>query len=75
VILLDTNVLLELAKPRPDPEVVSWMRRSAAIAAITAANDCVLATRNAADFASTGLEIINPWQTESLRPRGGSSRA
>jgi predicted nucleic acid-binding protein len=29
VILLDTNVLSELAKPRPDPRVVRWLRRSA----------------------------------------------
>jgi predicted nucleic acid-binding protein len=144
VILLDTNVLSELAKPRPDPDVVSWLRRSAAalavptlavaemafgieklahgrrrddllaalqrlitefadrlldfnikaawayggilatarragrpmsvqdaaIAAIAAANDCALATRNINDFAGTGLEIINPWQSES--PRGSS---
>jgi predicted nucleic acid-binding protein len=142
VILLDTNVLSELAKPRPNPAVVSWMRRSAAalavptvavaemafgieklvhgrrrdallaalqrlvtefadrlfdfnvkaawaygrilatarraghpmsapdaaIAAIAAANGCALATRNVKEFASTGLEIVNPWQGES--PRG-----
>ncbi|HLT00787.1 MAG TPA: type II toxin-antitoxin system VapC family toxin [Geminicoccaceae bacterium] len=30
LILLDTNVLSELAKPRPDPQVVAWARRSAA---------------------------------------------
>jgi predicted nucleic acid-binding protein len=29
LILLDTNVLSELAKPRPDPRVVAWTRRSA----------------------------------------------
>lgn len=28
MILLDTNVLCELARPRPDRHVVSWMRRS-----------------------------------------------
>jgi predicted nucleic acid-binding protein len=139
VILLDTNVLSELAKPQPDPRVVSWTRRSAAalavptiavaemaygieklvegrrrqdllaalqrlvtefadrlfdfnvktawaygailasarragrpmtvpdaaIAAIAKANGCALATRNARDFATAGLEIVNPWQSES----------
>lgn len=137
MILLDTNVLSELAKPQPNPDVVNWMRRSAAalavptiavaemafgiekldqgrrrddllaalqrlvlefadrifdfnvkaacaygrilatarragrpmsapdaaIAAIAVTNDCALATRNSKDFASTGLEIVNPWQS------------
>jgi predicted nucleic acid-binding protein len=136
VILLDTNVLSELIKPRPDPRVVSWTRHSeaalaiptiavaemafgieklaegrrredllaglhrlviefadrlfdfnvkaawsygrilaaarkrgrpmsvpdAAIAAIAAANGCALATRNVEDFATAGLQIVNPWQ-------------
>jgi predicted nucleic acid-binding protein len=35
----------------------------AAIAAIAAANGCALATRNVKDFANTGLEIVNPWQS------------
>jgi len=139
VILLDTNVLSELAKPQPDPRVVSWARRSAAalavptiavaemaygveklvegrrrqdllaalhrlvtefadrlfdfnvksawayggilararragrpmtvpdaaIAAIAKANGCALATRNVGDFATAGLEIVNPWQSET----------
>jgi predicted nucleic acid-binding protein len=34
----------------------------AAIAAIAAANDCALATRNVGDFATAGLQIVNPWQ-------------
>jgi hypothetical protein len=29
---------------------------------IAAANDCALATRNVEDFATAGLQIINPWQ-------------
>jgi predicted nucleic acid-binding protein len=139
VILLDTNVLSELAKPQPDPRVVSWARHSAAalavptiavaemaygieklvegrrrqdlraalqrlvtefadrlfdfnvktawayggilasarragrpmtvpdaaIAAIAKANGCALATRNISDFATAGLEIVNPWQSET----------
>lgn len=137
MILLDTNVLSELVKPRPDPAVVGWTRRSApalalpsvavaemvfgieklaqgrrreallaalrrliiefadrvfdfnakaawaygriltearraghpmsvpdaAIAAIAHANGCALATRNVKDFATAGLEIVNPWQS------------
>ena len=136
MILLDTNVLSELIKPRPHPGVVSWTRHSAAalaiptiavaemafgieklaegrrrddllaglhrlvtefadrlfdfnvkaawaygrilaaarkrgrpmsipdaaIAAIAAANDCALATRNVEDFATAGLQVVNPWQ-------------
>jgi predicted nucleic acid-binding protein len=139
LILLDTNVLSELAKPRPDAHVVAWMRRSAAalavptiavaemaygieklaggrrretlldalrrlvvefadrlldfnveaawaygrilaaargagrpmavpdaaIAAIARANRCVLATRNVKDFATTGLELVDPWRREA----------
>ena len=34
MILLDTNVLSELAKPQPDPRVVSWARHSAAALAV-----------------------------------------
>jgi hypothetical protein len=138
LILLDTNVLSELAKPQPDPRVVAWTRRSAAalgvptiavaemaygiekltagrrrtallgalhrvvvefsdrlfdfnvaaawtygrilaaarragqpmavpdaaIAAIALANGCALATRNVKDFATTGLDLIDPWRTE-----------
>ena len=134
--MLDTNVLSELVKPHPDPQVVSWIRHSAAalaiptiavaemafgieklaegkrreallagvhrlvtefadrlfdfnvkaawaygrilatarkagrpmsmpdaaIAAIAAANDCALATRNVEDFTAAGLQLINPWQ-------------
>lgn len=137
MILLDTNVLSELVKPRPDLRVVSWVRHSAlalavpsvaiaemafgieklaegrrreallaalrrlvtefadrlydfnvkaawaygriladarragqpmsvpdaAIASIAQANGCALATRNTKDFATTGLELINPWQS------------
>jgi predicted nucleic acid-binding protein len=139
LILLDTNVLSELAKPRPDAQVVAWMRRSAgalavptiavaemafgveklahgrrrealsgalqrlvvefadrlldfnvdaawaygrilavargagrpmavpdaAIAAIAQVNRCALATRNAKDFATTGLDLIHPWRREA----------
>jgi len=139
VIVLDTNVLSELAKPQPDPRVVGWLRRSAPalalptiavaemacgieklaegrrreellealrrlvvefadrlldfnvkaawaygrilaatrragrpmtvpdglIAAIAEANGCALATRNIKDFTSTGLDLIDPWRSET----------
>lgn len=34
MILLDSNVISELVKPRPDPRVVNWTRRSAAALAV-----------------------------------------
>jgi predicted nucleic acid-binding protein len=37
----------------------------AAIAAIASANGCALATRNVEDFATAGLQIINPWQAST----------
>lgn len=138
MILLDTNVLSELTKPQPNPQVVGWLRRStpalalpaiavaemafgieklaqgrrreelrealhrlvvefadrlfdfnvkaawsyarilaaarragrpmavpdALIAAIAEANGCALATRNVEDFATTGLDLIDPWRSE-----------
>jgi predicted nucleic acid-binding protein len=36
----------------------------ALIAAIAEANGCALATRNVKDFASTGLDLIDPWRNE-----------
>jgi toxin FitB len=32
------------------------------IAAQALARDCVLATRNAKDFAWTGVKLVNPWE-------------
>ena len=37
----------------------------ALIAAIAEANGCALATRNVKDFASTGLDLVDPWHTEA----------
>ena len=37
----------------------------ALIAAIAAANGCALATRNVKDFASTGLDLVDPWDGEA----------
>ena len=33
------------------------------IAAIAKANGCTLATRNVKDFATTGLQLIDPWRS------------
>jgi predicted nucleic acid-binding protein len=41
----------------------------AAVAAIAQANRCVLATRNLKDFATTGLELVDPWRREAQAPR------
>jgi predicted nucleic acid-binding protein len=37
----------------------------ALIAAIAHANGCALATRNIKDFATAGLELVNPWQDQA----------
>ena len=37
----------------------------ALIAAIAQANRCALATRNVKDFATTGLELVDPWRSET----------
>jgi predicted nucleic acid-binding protein len=37
----------------------------ALIAAIAEANGCALATRNAKDFAGTGLDLLDPWQSDA----------
>jgi predicted nucleic acid-binding protein len=138
VILVDTNVVSELMKPRSPTRVVRWLRRSAPalalptiavaeiafgierlaggrhrqdlldalrrlflefadrlfdfnvnaawaygrilataqragrpmavpdalIAAIAKVNGCALATRNVKDFASTGLDLVDPWHND-----------
>jgi len=37
----------------------------ALIAAIAEANGCALATRNVRNFATTGLDLIDPWRSET----------
>jgi predicted nucleic acid-binding protein len=37
----------------------------AAIAAIASANGCALATRNVKDFATMGLDLVDPWRSEA----------
>lgn len=42
----------------------------AQIAAICASHEASLATRNVKDFASLGIRVINPWQSEDHQIRG-----
>lgn len=37
----------------------------AAIAAIAAANGCILATRNVRDFRGTGVKLVDPWTADA----------
>jgi predicted nucleic acid-binding protein len=37
----------------------------AAIAAIAEANDGALPTRDVKDFATTGLELVDPWHSDA----------
>jgi predicted nucleic acid-binding protein len=37
----------------------------AALAAIAQTNVCALATRNVKDFATTRLQLVNPWRSEA----------
>ena len=55
MIVLDTNVVAELMRPKPSPQVVAW-------AATVLAHGNSLATRNLADFGDLGLRLINPWE-------------
>jgi predicted nucleic acid-binding protein len=67
--LLDFNVeaawaygsILAGARSAGRPMVIP----DAAIAAIAQVNRCALATRNVKDFATTGLELVDPWRSEA----------
>jgi len=37
----------------------------ALMAAIAEVNGCALATRNVKDFASTGLDLVDPWHSDT----------
>jgi predicted nucleic acid-binding protein len=67
--LLDTNVLSELMREAPAPEVLHWHvgrpieAVEAQVAAVALAAHLKLVTRNAKDFAGIdSLEVINLWQ-------------
>lgn len=53
----------------PDPR----SERDALIAATAMVHDMRVVTRNAADFAATGVPLLNPW-TAAVRPRGRKPR-
>ena len=75
MIVLDTNVLSELIKITPSPQVVEWCnsypevelyltsitQADAQIAAIARAYGAVIATRNTSDFEHCGVKVVNPW--------------
>ena len=71
--LLDTNVVSELRKPRPNSAVAESMavegqkRRHTFgqpdlfIAAIAALEDLVVVTRDTGDFVTAGVPVFDPW--------------
>ena len=74
MIVLDTNVLSELMRPQPDPQVMAWANGLEPRAiAITAMNEAEIphgiallptGRRQQALRESWG-ELINPWATDS----------
>jgi predicted nucleic acid-binding protein len=57
MILIDTNVVSELMRPNLDPAVLAWFGGQDAMALHLSA----MATRNLADFAACGVEVVDPW--------------
>ena len=51
MILLDTNVLSELTKPRPSARVLAWLVHRMRVA-----------TRDVGDFKASGVSVVNPWE-------------
>ena len=59
ILPVDTTVALRCAQLHvPDPK----SERDALIAATALVHDLELVTRNTADFASMGVELLNPWE-------------
>ena len=75
MIVVDTNVLSELAKRRPDPRVVRWFEETGPdglyITAVTVTEMLTAATAIAVeadaiatrdkDFTDVGIPVLNPW--------------
>ena len=74
MILVDTNVLSEITKPRPTPaeaygDILAEAERrgqrlniaDGQIAAIARVHGMDFATRNAKDFAASGGPLVSPW--------------
>lgn len=62
ILPVDTAVAMRCARLHiPDPR----SERDALIAATALVHGMTVVTRNVADFAATGVELLNPWQAES----------
>lgn len=63
ILVVDTSVAQRCAKLHvPDPR----SDRDAIIAATALVHDMVVVTRNDGDFTPTGVELLNPWQFNSI---------
>ena len=60
MILIDTNVISDSSRPRPDPSVGGTVRSGRLIFSSPVLAE--LATRDVADFAGLGIEIVNPFE-------------
>lgn len=59
--LVDTCVLSELAKRKPDANVVRWMKRNCT----TLVHGMTVLTRNVADMEHTGARTVNPFDVRA----------
>ena len=63
--LLDTNVISELLKPRPEPRVTSWVETviDGLLAATALHHNLTFVTRDTSGITNTGVAFFNPWQS------------